>query len=461
MGYGSQYLRSMERDYLIFKLSETIKTTSRIDKELFTQFNVKRGLRNDDHSGVLVGLTKVGDVVGYEKLPEGGLKAVPGKLIYRGIDVEDLVHGFAAENRLGFEETAFLLLAGYQPDAEELKLFTKMLIQAMALEQKATMNIIDLEGQDIMNILARSVLELYTFDKKADDISRDNLIRQSIELIAKFPTIVAYAYNILRHSQQGRSLHIRHPNEDMSFAENFLFMMKGPNNYTELDVKILDLTLVLHADHGGGNNSTFAVRVVSSTQTDTYSAIAAGIGSLKGPLHGGANIKVVEMFNHLKEAIKDWTNVNEIDTYLQKMLNKQAYNKSGLIYGIGHAVYTVSDPRALLLKEMARDMAIEKGLEKEFNFLELLDERSVNAFMTFKGDGIGKQVCTNVDFYSGFVYEAIGLPSEIFTPMFAMSRVTGWSAHRIEELNFASKRIIRPAYKNVEPRKPFKPMKDR
>lgn len=451
----------MERDYLIFKLSETIKTTTRIDKELFTQFNVKRGLRNDDHSGVLVGLTKVGDVVGYEKLAEGGLKAVPGKLIYRGIDVEDLVHGFAAENRLGFEETAFLLLAGYQPDAEELKLFSKMLISAMALEQKATMNIIDLEGQDIMNILARSVLELYTFDKKADDISRDNLIRQSIDLIAKFPTIVAYAYNILRHSQQGRSLHIRHPNEDMSFAENFLFMMKGPNNYTELDVKILDLTLVLHADHGGGNNSTFAVRVVSSTQTDTYSAIAAGIGSLKGPLHGGANIKVVEMFNHLKVAIKDWTNIKEIDAYLQKMLNKQAYNKSGLIYGIGHAVYTVSDPRALLLKEMARDMAIEKGLEKEFNFLELLDERSVNAFMTFKGEDIGKQVCTNVDFYSGFVYEAIGLPCEIFTPMFAMSRVTGWSAHRIEELNFASKRIIRPAYKNVEERKPFKPMKDR
>jgi len=451
----------MERDYLIFKLSETIKTTTRIDKELFTQFNVKRGLRNDDHSGVLVGLTKVGDVVGYEKLPEGGLKAVPGKLIYRGIDVEDLVHGFAAENRLGFEETAFLLLAGYQPDAEELKLFSKMLISAMALEQKATMNIIDLEGQDIMNILARSVLELYTFDKKADDISRDNLIRQSIDLIAKFPTIVAYAYNILRHTQQGRSLHIRHPKENMSFAENFLFMMKGPGNYTELDVKILDLTLVLHADHGGGNNSTFAVRVVSSTLTDTYSAIAAGIGSLKGPLHGGANIKVVEMFDHLKVAINDWTNVKEIDAYLHKMLNKQAYNKSGLIYGIGHAVYTVSDPRALLLKEMAREMAIEKGLEKEFNFLELLDERSVNAFMTFKGEGIGKQVCTNVDFYSGFVYESIGLPCEIFTPMFAMSRVTGWSAHRIEELNFASKRIIRPAYKNVEERKPFKPMKDR
>ena len=451
----------MEKDYLIYKLSETIKTTSRIDKELFTQFNVKRGLRNEDHSGVLVGLTKVGDVVGYEKLPEGGLKAVPGKLIYRGIDVEDLVHGFQHEHRLGFEETAFLLLSGYQPDADELKAFSKLLVDGMALAQKATMNIIDLEGQDIMNILSRSVLEMYTFDSNPDDISRDNLIRQSIDLIAKFPTIVAYAFNILRHSQQGRSLHIRHPNEDMSYAENFLYMMKGPGNYTELDVKILDLTLILHADHGGGNNSTFTVRVVSSTQTDTYSAIAAGIGSLKGPLHGGANIKVVQMFDHLKTAIKDWTNVKEIDAYLKKMLNKEAYNKSGLIYGIGHAVYTVSDPRALLLKEMARAMAVEKGLEKEFAFLELLDERSVNAFMTFKGDGINKQVCTNVDFYSGFVYEAIGLPSEIFTPKFAMSRVAGWTAHRIEELNFASKRIIRPAYKNVGERKTFIPLKDR
>lgn len=451
----------MEQDYLIYKLSETIKTTSRIDKELFTKFNVKRGLRNEDHSGVLVGLTKVGDVVGYEKLPEGGLKAIPGKLYYRGIDVEELTHGLAKEDRLGFEETAFLLLSGYLPDAEELITFKKILYNAMPLNQKATMNIIDLEGQDIMNILARSVLELYTFDPNPDDISRDNLIRQSIDLIAKFPTIIAYAYNILRHSQQGRSLHIRHPNEDMSIAENFLYMMKGPNNYTDLDVKILDLTLILHADHGGGNNSTFTVRVTSSSQTDTYSSIAAGIGSLKGPLHGGANIKVVQMFEHLKTAIKDWTNVKEIDTYLKKMLNKEAYNKSGLIYGIGHAVYTVSDPRALVLKEMARQMAMEKGLQKEFAFLELIDERAVKAFMGFKGDDINKQVCTNVDFYSGFVYDAIGLPTEVFTPLFAMARITGWTAHRIEELNFASKRIIRPAYKNVGEPMAFVPLKDR
>lgn len=450
-----------EKEFLIYKLSETIKSTSRIDKELFSQYNVKRGLRNEDHTGVVAGLTKVGDVVGYERLPEGGLKAIPGKLYYRGIDVEDLVHGIETENRLGFEETAFLLLSGYLPDSEELSVFSTILNESMPLEQKMKMNIIDLEGQDIMNILARSVLEMYTFDSNADDISRDNLIRQSIELISKFPTIIAYAYNILRHSQQGRSLHIRHPKEGLSLAENFLFMMKGPGRYTELDVKLLDLCLILHAEHGGGNNSTFSVRVTSSTLTDTYSAIAAGIGSLKGPLHGGANIKVVHMFEHLKAAIKNWKDVKEIDSYLKKMLNKEAYNKSGLIYGIGHAVYTISDPRALLLKDMARKLAIEKGLQKEFEFLELLDQRAVQAFMDFKGSGINKQVCTNVDFYSGFVYDAMKLPTEVYTPLFAMSRITGWSAHRIEELNFASKRIIRPAYKNVGEKKPFTPMSKR
>jgi citrate synthase len=450
-----------EKDFLIYKLSETIKSTSRIDKELFTQYNVKRGLRNEDHSGVVAGLTKVGDVVGYERQAEGGLKAIPGKLFYRGIDVEDLVHGLNAEDRLGFEETAFLLLSGYLPDAEELRQFSLILNDSMPLDKKMKMSILEIEGQDIMNILARSVLEMYTYDKNPDDITRDNLIRQSIDLISKFPTIIAYAYNVLRHSQQGRSLHIRHPKEGASVAENFLFMMKGPGNYSELDIKLIDLCLILHAEHGGGNNSTFSVRVTSSTLTDTYSAIAAGIGSLKGPLHGGANIKVNEMFDHLKTAIKRWDDVKEIDAYLKKMLNKEAYNKTGLIYGIGHAVYTISDPRSILLKEMARKLAIEKGLEKEFNFLELLDERAVNAFMTFKGSDINKQVCTNVDFYSGFVYEAMGLPTEVYTPLFAMSRITGWTAHRIEELNFASKRIIRPAYKNVGDKKPFTPMTKR
>lgn len=449
------------KDYLIYKLSETVKSTSRIEKELFTKFNVKRGLRNEDNTGVLVGLTKVGDVVGYERLPEGGLKPIPGKLFYRGIDLEDLVHGIEAENRLGFEETAFLLLSGYLPDKEELRIFTEILNESMALDAKMKLNIIELEGNNIMNILARSVLEMYTFDNNADDISRDNLVRQSVDLIAKFPTIIAYAYNILRHSQQGRSLHIRHPLEGASIAENFLYMIKGPGRYTDLEVKLLDLCLILHAEHGGGNNSTFSVRVTSSTQTDTYSAIAAGIGSLKGPLHGGANIEVKDMFDHLKEAIKNWKDVKEIDTYLNKMLNKDAYNRTGLIYGIGHAVYTISDPRAILLKELARKLAEEKGKQKEFDFLALLEDRAINAFMNYKGSDINKQVCTNVDFYSAFVYDTMGIPTEVYTPLFAMSRVTGWTAHRIEELNFASKRIIRPAYKNVGEKQSFIPLNKR
>ncbi|MDD4922903.1 MAG: citrate synthase [Bacteroidales bacterium] len=451
----------MQNDYMIYKLSETIKTTSRIDRELFTKFNVKRGLRNEDHTGVLVGLSKIGDVVGYQKDAEGKLEAIPGKLFYRGIDVEDLVHGVQEEGRLGFEETAFLMLSGYLPDEEELSTFCSILNQAMPLEHKATMHILDLEGQNIMNILARSVLEMYTFDPNPDTITRDNLMRQSIDLIAKFPTIIAYAYNILRHSTHGRSLHIRHPDENLSIAENFLFMMKGKEKYTELDVKILDLMLILHAEHGGGNNSTFTVRVTSSSETDTYSSIAAGIGSLKGPLHGGANLQVAAMFEHLKETISNWKDVKEIDNYLKRMLNKEVYNKTGLIYGIGHAVYTISDPRAVLLKEMARQLAEEKGLKKEFDFMELVEERAINAFMTFKGKDINKQVCANVDFYSGFVYEAIGLPKEVYTPLFAMSRIVGWTAHRIEELNFTGKRIIRPAYKNVGVHMAFTPLSER
>ena len=432
---------------LIKKISETVKSTTFIESELFKAHNVKRGLRNEDHTGVVVGLTRVGDVVGYERDENGNLKAIPGKLLYRGINLEDIVRGAQKENRLGFEEIIFLILAGYLPSKEELGDFSHLLSETMDLNQKITMHILDLEGQNIMNILARCVLELYTFDEKPDDDSEENTVKQSINLIATFPTIIAYAYNALRHNQ-GRSLHIRHPKPGLSLAENFLYMMKG-SNYTQLDVKILDLALMVHADHGGGNNSTFAVRVTSSAGTDTYSAIAAGIGSLKGHKHGGANMQVVDMIKHIKKAIKDWTNVEEIDKYLQKILNKQAYNKTGLIYGIGHAIYTISDPRAMLLKEMARELAIEKGREKEFDFYALLEERSIKNFMEYKGSSVNKQVCANVDFYSGFVYEMIGLPQEIYTPLFAMARIVGWTAHRIEELNFQQRRIIRPAYKNA------------
>lgn len=452
----------MNKDYLIYKLSETVKETARIENELFKCFGVKRGLRNEDHSGVLVGLTNIGDVVGYERLPDGGgLKAIPGKLLYRGIEVADLVHGVQAENRLGYEETAFLLLSGYLPDREELETFSKLLNEQMVLRHATKMNILQLYGSDIMNILARSVLVLYAFDEDADDISRDNLIRQSVDLIAKFPSIIAYAYHTMNHNKNGGSLHIRIPKPNFSLAENFIYMMKGSKGYTPLDVKVLDLCLILHAEHGGGNNSTFTTRVTSSSGTDTYSSIAAAIGSLKGPLHGGANLQVIDMFTHLREAISDWSDEKEVKAYLMRLLRKEVYDKKGLIYGIGHAVYTISDPRALLLKEMARSLAKEKGREQEFDFLELVERLGVESFMEFKGNSVNKRVCANVDFYSGFVYDMIGLPHEVYTPLFAMSRIAGWVAHRIEELNFDSKRIIRPAYKNVAPSTAYSPLTER
>ena len=390
----------MKKEYLVYKLSEEMKNATRIDNDLFPKYDVKRGLRNEDGTGVLVGLTKVGNVVGYERIPGGGLKPIPGKLFYRQYDLEDLAHAAMKEKRYGFEEVAYLLLSGHLPDREELASFRELVNDNMPLEQKTKMNIIELEGNNIMNILARSVLEMYRFDPNPDDTSRDNLMRQSIDLISKFPTIIAYAYNMLRHATFGRSLHIRHPQDKLSIAENFLYMLK--KDYTQLDARTLDLLLMLQAEHGGGNNSTFTVRVTSSTGTDTY---------------------------------------------FTRMLNKEVYNKTGLIYGIGHAVYTISDPRALLLKELARDLAKEKKKEEEFAFLELLEERAIAMFGKIKNNG--KTVSSNVDFYSGFVYEMIGLPQEIYTPLFAMARIVGWCAHRNEELNFEGKRIIRPAYKNV------------
>ena len=444
---------------IVKQISDTISSTCNIDDDLFKKFSVKRGLRNEDHTGVIVGLTKVGDVVGYDRDAEGNTYPIPGKLMYRGISLEDVVKGAQKEDRLGFEEVVYLILSGNLPNKKELADFTSLLSKTMDLNPKIVMHILDLVGNDIMNYLSRCVLELYTFDESPDDISPENLIKQSLNLVATFPTIVAYAHNALRHNK-GQSLHIRHPMPDVSLAENFLYMMKG-HNYTPLDVKILDLAMMVHADHGGGNNSTFTVRVTSSAGTDTYSAIAAGIGSLKGPLHGGANLKVGDMLRHIKKNVKDWTNVEEVDAYVLKILNKKAYDKTGLFYGIGHAIYTISDPRTVLLKEMARDLAIEKGREDEFNFMSLLEERAIYNFMELKGKNVKKQVCANVDFYSGFVYDMIGLPQEIYTPLFAMARIVGWCAHRIEELNFKQKRIIRPAYKNAGENKEYIPLSKR
>ncbi len=447
----------MKKEYLIYKLSDEVKESCKIDNELFQRFGVKRGLRNEDGTGVLVGLTNVGNVVGYERDENGKLIPTEGKLFYRGYELDDLVSSLLKEKRFGFEEIAFLLLSGNLPDKEELAAFKELLNGSMPLDHKTVVHIIDLEGSNIMNILARSVLEMYTFDPNPDDISRDNLMRQSIELIARFPTVIAYAYNIFRHTEQGRSLHIRHPKENLSIAENFLYMLKL--DYTELEARMLDLLLIIQAEHGGGNNSTFTVRVTSSTRTDTYSSIAAGIGSLKGPLHGGANIKVIDMFHHLKEKISDWNDIDEIDTYMKRMLNKEAYDNSGLIYGIGHAVYTLSDPRAVELKKLAGDLAKEKGREKEYNFLKLLEQEGIKCVSAHRKTT--KPICSNVDFYSGFVYEMIGLPVEIYTPIFAMARIVGWTAHRIEELNFEGRRIIRPAYKNILECKKYTPLSER
>lgn len=442
----------MNKDYLIYKLSDEVKSSCKIPRESFQKFGVKRGLRNEDGTGVLVGLTNIGNVVGYNRDEAGNVTPCQGQLFYRGYELNDLVQPLLEEKRFGFEEVAFLLLSGRLPDKEELAAFQELLNDNMPLDHRTIVHIIDLEGSNIMNILARCVLEMYTFDENPDDISRDNLVRQSINLIAKFPTIIAYAFNIYRHSVHGRSLHIRHPREKLTLAENFLYMLKH-ENYTQLDARTLDLLLIIQAEHGGGNNSTFTVRVTSSTRTDTYSSIAAGIGSLKGPLHGGANIQVVDMFHHLKTVISDWTDRDEVDNYLYRMLNKEAYDKSGLIYGIGHAIYTMSDPRAVQLKKLAGELAAEKGLKKEYDFLCLLEEEGIKCVSEFRKTN--KPICANLDFYSGFIYELIGLPHEISTPIFAMARIVGWTAHRIEELNYEGRRIIRPAYKTIMEQKEY------
>ena len=445
-------------EYLVCKLSDEMKNATKIDAELFKRLDVKRGLRNEDGTSVLAGLTNIGDVVGYERDENGNLIPIDGRLYYRGYEVSDLATTAMNEGRFGFEEVAYLLLSGRLPDSEELISFQNLLRDNMPLEHQTILHIIELEGSNIMNILARSVLEFYTFDKNPDDVSRDNLMRQSIELISKIPATIAYAYNMLRHAEQGKTLHLRHPQENLSFAENFLYMLKG-SDYTPLEARTLDLLLIVHAEHGGGNNSTFTVRVTSSAGTDTYSSIAAGIGSLKGPLHGGANLKVKAMLKYIKDNLKDPNDKKALEKILTKILKKEAFDGSGLIYGIGHAVYTLSDPRAELLKKMAAELAKEKGREEEFEFL--LRFEKIAAETIYKVKGRKKDLCANVDLYSGFVYDLIGIPQEIYTPLFAMSRIVGWCAHRNEELNFQGRRIIRPAYRCVTDENYYVPLDER
>jgi citrate synthase len=444
------------------KLEESVRVSCQIKNELFEEFEVKRGLRNKDGTGVLVGLTNIGDVVGYKK-EDGKVIAIPGKLLYRGIDIEDITKGFQKEDRHGFDETVFLLLTGHLPSMEELVSFSEHMASLRSLPDDFVKDmILSMKGKDVLNILARSVLGLYTLDEKPDDISLSNMIKQSLNLIAKFPTIVAYSYQALRHLYKGKTLSIRHPQANLTTAENFLYLIKGDcKGFTKLEADLLDLMLVLHAEHGGGNNSTFTMRVTSSSETDIYSSITSAIGSLKGPLHGGANVRVLEMMEDMKTHVKDWTDEEEVKEHLLKILNKKANDFSGKIYGIGHAVYTISDPRAAILKAKARELAIEKGRLKEFELYALVERLTPEVFRVFKGEKSTKVVCINVDFYSGFVYACLNISKELYTPLFAIARVSGWCTHRIEELTFSAKRIIRPAFKNVYGKREYIPLKVR
>ncbi len=431
---------------------------NQIDPENYKKYNVKRGLRNEDGSGVLVGLTTIGDVHGYimdenEKVP------VEGRLRYRGIDVRDIVEGFQSQGRYGFEEVIYLLIFGQLPNKKEFAYFSKTLGEYRALPKGFTEDmILNTPSHNIMNKLARSVLAHYSFDDKADDFSIENILKQSIALISRFPTIVAHSYQAKSHYYDHNSLYIHTPDPELSTAENFLMLIRPDKQYTKLEAELLDLLLVLHAEHGGGNNSAFTIHVVSSTLTDTYSAIAAGIGSLKGDRHGGANIKVHQMFCDIKENIKDWTSDSEIRDYLIKMLNKEVYDKSGLIYGLGHAVYTISDPRAVLLKKKAEMLARETGMLEEYRLYEKVEAIGLEALREIRN--ISMPMSANVDFYSGFVYRMLNIPTDLYTPLFAIARISGWCAHRIEELVKGGK-IMRPAFKSVASPKPYLPLGER
>lgn len=439
-------------------LAQLCIDNNNIDPSLYAKYDVKRGLRDVSGKGVLTGLTEIADIKAYNL---DGDKLIPteGQLFYRGYDVEDIIDGFNAEKRFGFEETAYLLLFGNLPTKDEYQEFVDLLGSYRTLPTNFVRDVVmKAPSKDMMNTLARSVLTLYAYDDYADDVSIPNVLRQSIQLIALFPMLSVYGYQAYRHYKHGESLYIHRPSLELSIAETILTLLRPDKQYTELEAKILDIALILHADHGGGNNSTFTNHVVTSTGTDTYSAVAASLGSLKGPKHGGANIKVVQMFENMKENIKDWKDEDEVRNYLYALLNKEAFDKSGLIYGIGHAVYSLSDPRAKVLKQYVEELSEEKGLKDEYILYSTVEKLAPEIISGKRK--MYKGVSANVDFYSGFVYSMLGLPLELYTPIFAISRISGWSAHRLEELINAGK-IIRPAYKNVSQLKDYVPMKDR
>lgn len=442
----------------ILRLTEMSRNAGIIDSELFTKYEVKRGLRDLNGKGVLTGLTNISDVRA-SAIINGESVPVHGRLFYRGYDVKDLVIGFTKEDRYGFEEVAYLLLFNQLPDQDELKKFEQLLAHYRSLPTSFVRDIImKAPSRDMMNTLARSVLTLYSYDDMAEDTSLPNVLRQCLQLISVFPMLAVYGYQAYSHYHFGNSLYIHQPDPELSTAENLLTILRPDKSYTALEAKLLDIALILHMEHGGGNNSTFTTHVVSSSLTDTYSVIAAAIGSLKGPRHGGANLKVAQMFDDMKQNIKNWKDEEEVSEYLRKLLHKEAFDKAGLIYGVGHAIYSKSDPRATLLKEFVEQLAVEKGLKDEYE-LHALVERLAPKIIEQERQ-MYKGVSINIDFYSGFIYDMLDLPKELYTPMFAIARIVGWSAHRMEELANNGK-IIRPAYKPICPDKDYIDMKDR
>ena len=436
----------------IVRLAKMSERADIIDTELFTKYNVKRGLRDLNGKGVLAGLTNISDVRAKD-IVNGEEVPAHGRLFYRGYDINDLVNGFTIDNRFGFEEITYLLLFDQLPNEKELDSFTRLLAKYRSLPTSFVRDIImKAPSSDMMNTLARSVLTLYSYDDRADDVSLPNVLRQCLQLISLFPLLSIYGYQAYCHYHDGKSLYIHQPDPALSTAENILRILRPDSSYTPLEAKLLDIALVLHMEHGGGNNSSFTTHVVTSSLTDTYSVIAAAIGSLKGPRHGGANIKVVRMFEEMKQEVKDWTDEDEVGNYLKRLLHKEAFDHAGLIYGVGHAIYSKSDPRAVILKSFVEKLSVEKGLEKEFALYSLV-ERLAPVIISGERQ-MYKGVSINVDFYSGFVYHMLGLPMELYPPIFAIARIAGWSAHRMEELANNGK-IIRPAYKPICPERDY------
>lgn len=426
--------------------------------DMYIKNDVKRGLRDENGNGVVTGLTEISNIVSKKNMPNGTTVPCDGQLFYRGINIYDFAADFLSNNRFGFEEAIYLLLFSQLPNKKELSDFRNLLSNYRTLPASFSRDmILKAPSKDIMNSMTRSVLALYSYDDNADDISVENVLRQCLQLISIFPLLAVYGYQAYQHYHLDKSLYIRNPNKDLSTAENLLHILRKDGKFTHLEAKVLDLALVLHAEHGGGNNSTFTTHVVTSSGTDTYSAFAAALSSLKGPRHGGANIKVVKMFDDMKQHI-NVKDKSQIKDYLAKILEKQAFDKSGLIYGMGHAIYSVSDPRAEILKKCAKELSAEKGLDDEFELYETVAELAPEIIADKRK--IYKGVSANVDFYSGMVYRMLDLPCELFTPIFAVSRVAGWSAHRIEEIQNAGK-IIRPSYINVKPEVKYTPMAER